>query len=319
MKLNLIEEGKQKKRKSIKTDYSLPQSKFKTVKDIINYHKKRQKGQGSFVTYSWDVGNMNYNQSLFNKMMGGDSEVSMGDTSTAEVGSDASVGMGEALLRESDTRVRKSIKPRPDVEKFLKQNVDMLDDHPDSFIFKAFDSGVLDCQDLSNLLRILERINIPLTQNVVERLGFNYKYIDYDTIGSEEDYINILEDLVKHVPNIYIDKTYWEGLVAEDVFNKLVDTFKYQTQMESCPEDYSSEIIGLRIECFVLGSGFSSVDRRIGINVIIETPGDLGVIELDAFPTILLDSLGYLTNLDEAKTYMDDYKTSIESALKQLR
>ena len=323
-----------KKNKQKKTDYTLPQSKFKTVSDIMKWTKKRQKGLGAFVTY--DVGNMDYNASLFNRMMGsGDAITSGGTSADAAATSSGSMmsggGMGESFsLNIADADSRKTLtearelSARPDVQKFLENNIELLEKDPEGFITHALIDlasyhNTLDRIDLSNLFRILHTVGVDVTTSAISAVGYDHMYIDYDTIGADEDYLNILDNLVSIVPNRYIDKKWWEGKTAQQVIDAIRDQLKYQIESTMPPEDMDSDVLGVRVECFVLGNGFDQSDRRIGVQIIVETHNDIGVIELECFGNIFLDSLGYMLNKQHANGWLDEYKRDIEIGLKHLK
>lgn len=330
-----LSEDSKKKKNSMKTDYSIPQSKFKTVNDILKFHKKRQKGQGSFVTYSWDVGNMDYNQSLFNKSMSSSEAVTSGGTS-ADAAAASSGGMmsgggvGESFSLDLESNSKeilteaRELRARPDVQKFLENNIELLEKDPDGFIAHAImDSlsynNTLDRVDLSNLFRILHLVGVDVTLSAISESGCDHMYIDYDTIGADEDYLNILEDLVSVVPNRYIDKKWWEGKTAQQVILAIRKEMNYQIENIIPPDDIYSDVIGLRVECFVLGNGFDQSDRRIGIQIIVETHNDIGAIELEGFANIFLDSLGYMLDKKHANDWLDEYKRAIEISLKHIK
>ena len=110
----------------------------------------------------------------------------------------------------------------------------MLERDPEGFIKLAvFDTtlyrNTLDRVDLSNLFRILHTVGIDVTPSILSKLdnGYDHLYIDYNTTGSDADYLNILEDLVSVVPNRYIDKQLWEGKTAQQVIDAIKDAVKY--------------------------------------------------------------------------------------------
>lgn len=313
---NLFESKKRKNK--MKTDYSLPQSKFKTVDDILKFHKKRQKGQGTFVTY--DVGNMEYNNSLFNRAMGsGDIVTSVGTSADASAAaSGGAVGMGESLQCLNESR---KLTPTYHVKEYLENYVDVLEQDPVKFISNAIrerNSYNLYEVDLSNLLRILHKIDIDVTQKVAVDCGYTHYFINYDSDGNDFDYLTIIQDVVDHIPNRYIDKKYFEDYTADEVMQAIISELAWESIETSMPEDDDSKVEGIRVECYIAGMSGAETYRNIGIQIIVTTASDAGVIEVSSFDSLLLHSLGYFVNLPDANSKMDYYENKIKNALKNI-
>lgn len=326
---NLFLSEDSKKKKNKKTDYSIPQSKFKTVNDILKFHKKRQKGQGSFVTY--DVGNMDYNNSLFNKMMGGSGEsiTSSGTSADGAVsfaggisngglsaGASTGGGMGESLELNETSSNNNIVEVSDAVQKYLEDNIDNLEKDEEAFLLKLLDKKnfILTKQQKGELITLLDKIGIHITNDILDMMGYDYIYFDPKSKNTDQDYIKLLEDLVKNVPNRYIDYYLYKDKSAYDVF-KVIDNYEpiinnmlFEEVGIPDPTSYTEDI---RVELGLNKSyGFE-------LKIVIETAGEVSQIGVGPFSNIYLGSYGYIIDKTEANIRLDLIKQFVEEALQK--
>ena len=173
MKLKLVNElteAKKSKKRKKKIQYTI----FNTPADILKFAKKRQKGLPCFGGWlNPNAGNVEYNQSMFNQMMGsadGASSVGVSDGGISNGGLSAPAGdgggmaMGESMhLKEDTNQVIQRL-----AYNVIEANKDMLDDNLDEFIaycFSACDERVFNC-----IVDMLDKsgIEIPNPEHISE-------------------------------------------------------------------------------------------------------------------------------------------------------
>lgn len=172
---NTINEAK-KKRQKLKLNIEAGVPIFKSTDDIKKWVKKRQKGMGSFVTY--DCGNMEYNNHMFNKMHGDTSNSvdnvtpSIGDTSIAQsdVVSSAS-GMGESLNLDSYPNSNNKISP--EVKNFIQSEKDTIQNNQWEQLSDKFIKYNFCNEHIAEFYNVMESSNINIPQDVKEIILIN--------------------------------------------------------------------------------------------------------------------------------------------------
>ena len=177
---NLTEAKKSKKKKRRKLDHT----EFNTPAKLKAWAKKRQKGLSPFTYLNTNAGNVEYNNSMFNQMMGNNNSnsstdsvigsmpggISNGGLSSGEAASTAGDGggmaMGEALSH--DDAKKRYIENGS--KAFLEQYKDLLDDHLDKFIGELF--KIADVKVYLNLIKMLKEadIELPTAQQVLDAM-----------------------------------------------------------------------------------------------------------------------------------------------------
>ena len=180
MKLKLVEDidileeakkSKNKNRKKKKIDYT----EFNTPAKLNAWVKKRQKGLSPFTYLNPNAGNVEYNNSMFNQMMGsadGASSVGVSDGGISNGGLSAPAGdgggmaMGEALQPTDAQKRYIEIGSKA----FLEQYKDILDDHLDKFIGELF--KIADEEVYLNIIKMLEEaeVELPTAQQVIDAM-----------------------------------------------------------------------------------------------------------------------------------------------------
>ena len=153
LNVNLLESKKRKKKRI--SDVKAGDPIFKSINKMKEWVKKRQKGQGYFVTY--DVGNMDYNNMMFNKMHGASdigvsSSGTEGDVSSSDVG--VGIGMGESLK----VMDKKDIYFSPKVKSFVNEYKQLIDDEEWDELFMEYAEEELNIEEQSQLVALLQSI-----------------------------------------------------------------------------------------------------------------------------------------------------------------
>ena len=162
--LQEAKKSKNKNRKKKKIDYT----EFNTPAKLKAWVKKRQKGLSPFTYLNPNAGNVEYNNSMFNQMMGsadGASNVGVSDGGISNGGVSAPAGdgggmaMGEAFEQNTIQRLAINV---------IEANKNLLDDKLDQFVaycFNACDERVFNC-----ILNMLDEsgIEIPNPERISE-------------------------------------------------------------------------------------------------------------------------------------------------------
>ena len=158
LNVNLLESKKRKKSKKRISDVKAGDPIFKSINKMKEWVKKRQKGQGYFVTY--DVGNMDYNNMMFNKMHGA-SDIGVsnndgieGDVSSSDVG--VGMGMGESLkvMNKKDIHFSSKVKSFINNPKYKQ----LIDDEEWDELFMEYAEKELSMEEQSQLVELLQSI-----------------------------------------------------------------------------------------------------------------------------------------------------------------
>ena len=179
MKLKLVEDidileeaKKHKNKKKKKIDYT----EFNTPAKLKAWVKKRQKGLSPFTYLNPNAGNVEYNNSMFNQMMGSaDGASSLGVSNggvsngglSAPAGDSGGMAMGEALSSNMDEE-KNYIEISS--SSYLRQYKHLLDDHLDEFIAELY--KFCDEKVYLNIINMLKEadIELPDPQQVLDRM-----------------------------------------------------------------------------------------------------------------------------------------------------
>lgn len=203
MKLKLVEDidileeaRKSKKKRKKQTQSNLV---FKSVDDLKKWVKKRQKGLSPFTYLNPDAGNVEYNQSIFNQMMGsadGASSAGVSDGGISNGGLSAptsdggGMAMGEAL--DWDTGEQRYIETSS--LDLIETYRDLLNEHLDKFISELFRRA--DYKVYLNIIKMLKeaKVELPTAQQVFDAM-IEMGYADK---GAFVMYNQLVKDLGKY-------------------------------------------------------------------------------------------------------------------------
>ena len=180
MKLKLVENievlDEAKKSKNKKKKKKIDYTEFNTPAKLKAWAKKRQKGLSPFTYLNPNAGNVEYNQSMFNQMMGSaDGASSLGVSNggisngglSAPAGDGSGMAMGEALSSNTDEE-KNYIEISS--SSYLRQYKNLLDDHLDEFIAELY--KFCDEKVYLNIINMLKEadIELPNPQQVLDRM-----------------------------------------------------------------------------------------------------------------------------------------------------
>lgn len=193
LKEDFLEEAKKhKNKKKKKIDYT----EFNTPAKLKAWVKKRQKGLSPFTYLNPNAGNVEYNQSIFNQMMGSaDGASSLGVSNggisngglSAPAGDGGGMAMGEAL--DWDNGEKRYIETSS--LDLIEMYRNLLDEHLDKFIGELF--HVADAKVYLNIIKMLREsdIELPTAQQVLDAMI----EMGYATRNSFVIYNQLVKDL----------------------------------------------------------------------------------------------------------------------------
>ena len=199
MKLKLVNElteAKKSKKRKKKTQYTI----FNTPADILKFVKKRQRGLPCFGGWlNPDAGNVEYNQSMFNNMMGATSDGGSslgtsigGGTSNGGLSAAGDAGAGGGMGESLNTNKSNIGKEEKLAREFIRQNKSMINDKLEEFIAYCFTA--CDERVFHYVLEMLKNSNIEIPKpEEISKIIINNG--GFTNLGIVKHYINQKSEL----------------------------------------------------------------------------------------------------------------------------